>query len=169
MRKTASLIVGAILMMGASFFPNAASADSEGDNLRAAKAATAKYQSVKQALNDGYVAPPPGACSSRPGVGAMGYHFENRALMKDDVLDPTQPEILVYERNEKGRFKLVAIEFFMEADQTATRPVLFGQPFDGPMPAHHPGMETHYDLHVWLWKDNPSGLFSAWNPNVTCP
>ena len=37
------------------------------------------------------------------------------------------------------------------------------------MPAHHPGQETHYDLHVWLWKHNPSGLFAEWNPSVTCP
>jgi hypothetical protein len=26
----------------------------------------------------------------------------------------------------------------------------------------------HYDLHVWLYRHNPAGLFSAWNPNVTC-
>jgi hypothetical protein len=41
--------------------------------------------------------------------------------------------------------------------------------FQGPMPAHHPGMTTHYDLHVWLWKHNPTGMFAEWNPNVRCP
>ncbi|MEH0423926.1 hypothetical protein [Streptomyces sp. B21-083] len=49
------------------------------------------------------------------------------------------------------------------------RPSLFGVPFDGPMLGHEPGMPIHYDLHVWLWKKNPSGMFARWNPTVTCP
>ena len=52
------------------------------------------------------------------------------------------------------------------------RPELFGQTFDGPMAGHHPLMPTaltHYDLHVWLWKENPAGLFSPTNPDVKCP
>jgi hypothetical protein len=28
---------------------------------------------------------------------------------------------------------------------------------------------SHYDLHVWLWKENPAGLFSPTNPAVKCP
>ncbi|HEV2736907.1 MAG TPA: hypothetical protein VGV85_18850 [Longimicrobiaceae bacterium] len=23
-------------------------------------------------------------------------------------------------------------------------------------------------LHVWVWKDNPAGLFADWNPEVEC-
>src|SRR5436309_8705598 len=30
------------------------------------------------------------------------------------------------------------------------------------------GSAHHYDLHVWLWKDNPNGLFSPTNPGVKC-
>ena len=26
----------------------------------------------------------------------------------------------------------------------------------------------HYDLHVWLFEDNPAGLFGETNPNVKC-
>lgn len=37
------------------------------------------------------------------------------------------------------------------------------------MKGHSAGMPWHYDLHVWLWRDNPNGLFVNWNPNVTCP
>jgi len=36
------------------------------------------------------------------------------------------------------------------------------------MPGHHPGMPVHYDLHVWLWQDNPMGMFALFNPTVTC-
>ena len=41
-------------------------------------------------------------------------------------------------------------------------------PFDGPMEGHSPVMPRHYDLHVWVWHHNPSGMFSMWNPNVSC-
>jgi hypothetical protein len=43
-----------------------------------------------------------------------------------------------------------------------------GQSFDGPMPGHNPDMPVHYDLHVWLYKYNPAGLFAAWNSRVNC-
>jgi hypothetical protein len=39
------------------------------------------------------------------------------------------------------------------------------------MEGHEPLMPRelhHYDLHVWLFKENPSGLFAATNPNVGC-
>ena len=28
--------------------------------------------------------------------------------------------------------------------------------------------EPHYDLHVWLYRDNPNGLFAQFNPKVSC-
>jgi hypothetical protein len=28
--------------------------------------------------------------------------------------------------------------------------------------------EPHYDLHVWLYRENPRGLFAQFNPNATC-
>ena len=141
------------------------------NDLQAVKAATARYHSIQQALADGYVAPPPGACIVHPALPglAMGYHFENPALMEDNVIDPLRPEMLLYERKPNGRFRLIGVEYYIEADQTTSAPVLFGQTFQGPMPAHHPFMETHYDLHVWLWKHNPLGLFATWNPDVNCP
>ncbi len=40
------------------------------------------------------------------------------------------------------------------------------------MEGHQPLMPVavhHYDLHVWLWKANPAGIFSPTNPSVTCP
>lgn len=45
------------------------------------------------------------------------------------------------------------------------RPPSGGQAFDvggAPFPV------LHRSLHVWLWKDNPSGLFAAFNPDVSC-
>ena len=45
---------------------------------------------------------------------------------------------------------------------------LFGQTFDGPMPGHIPTMPWHWDLHVWVWAHNPSGMFAEWNPSLQC-
>jgi len=36
------------------------------------------------------------------------------------------------------------------------------------MPGHFAGMPVHYDLHVWLWKHNPAGMFAEWNPGLSC-
>jgi hypothetical protein len=92
----------------------------------------------------------------------------------DNELDIAEPEILLYATDGQGRLGLVSVEYFKpDADgdlgTSGDKPSLFGQPFDGPMPGHAPGMPVHYDLHVWLWQNNPSGMFAQWNPTVTCP
>jgi hypothetical protein len=133
--------------------------------------ATAKYHNVDVALADGYV--PVGECAELPGVGAMGIHYLNPELAMDDVIDPTKPELLLYEPGEDGKVHLVGAEWFMaDPDQDLAtdegRPTIFGTPFDGPMEGHEPGMPVHFDLHAWVWKANPAGTFAAWNPNVSC-
>jgi hypothetical protein len=58
----------------------------------------------------------------------------------------------------------------LAANPTA-RPVLFGQEFQGPIEGHEPVLPkafTHCDLHVWLFKDNPLGMFATTNPDVNC-
>lgn len=139
-------------------------------SLQEAKAATARYHSIVQAEKAGYVQGSP--CTSSP-FGGMGFHYENHQLMADPAIDPTQPEILLYAPGPSGRLQLVGIEYWKaDADQnpatSSDRPSLFGQPFNGPMPGHHPGMPVHYDLHVWLWQDNPAGMFTPFNPTVYC-
>ena len=143
------------------------------------KAALDKYQSVDAAKADGYAAASP--CESTPidpdqtsYGGAMGIHYVNPALMKPGPIVPSKPPILVYAPTSSGGLELVAAEYFKpDADQNVKtdddRPSLFGRAFDGPMLGHAPGMPIHYDLHVWLWKHNPSGTFAPWNPDVTCP
>jgi hypothetical protein len=102
----------------------------------------------------------------------MGFHFVSGAAMGDGRLDPARPEILNYAPGPTG-LQLVAAEYFKpDADQNLAtdddRPSLFGRAFDGPMPGHAPGMPIHYDLHVWFWKRNPTGMFAIWNPDVRC-
>jgi hypothetical protein len=87
-------------------------------------------------------------------------------------VDPMRPQVLLYEA-EGDKLRLMAAEWFVPLSTgVRERPQLFDRPFDGPMEGHHPlmpAMLTHYDLHVWLWKRNPAGMFSPTNPDVTCP
>jgi hypothetical protein len=87
------------------------------------------------------------------------------------VPDPLKPQILICEP-EGDMPRLVAAEWFIPlATGVKQRPTLFGQPFDGPMEGHEPLLPAdlhHYDLHVWLFKSNPAGLFAATNPDVKC-
>lgn len=152
----------------------AAGADASArDDLQAARAATAPYHSLEQARRDGYTtegepcvsAPPP------PGLsGAMGIHAVDPALIGDGVIDPLRPEILLYVPNAEGELELVGVEFFEIAAVTGgVAPTVFGRELDGPMPGHNPTMPEHYDLHVWLWADNPAGMFAPFNPALSCP
>ena len=39
---------------------------------------------------------------------------------------------------------------------------------DGPMPGHDADMPVHYDLQVWTGKRNPAGIYTPFNPSVSC-
>jgi hypothetical protein len=100
--------------------------------------------------------------------GAMGIHFVN--LTVQGPPDPLRPNVLVYEPQADGSLKLVAVEWLVPLAAATERPSIFGQPFQGPMEGHEPLIPAeflHYDLHLWLI-DNPEGMFSPTNPNVTC-
>jgi hypothetical protein len=30
------------------------------------------------------------------------------------------------------------------------------------------GLPPFYSLHAWIWKPNPSGILTPWNPRVSC-
>jgi hypothetical protein len=138
-----------------------------------------KYQDPVVAVRDGYFSTLGCVEYPKPGgqgqvayqAGAMGIHFLNPALISP-VPDPKRPTLLLYEPDARGKLTLVGAEWFVPlATGIKERPQLFGREFDGPMEGHEPLLPQnlhHYDLHVWLWKQNPAGLFSPTNPLVKC-
>ena len=120
--------------------------------------------------------------------GPMGFHTPNPALMDQQVM-ATQPEALLYIGSGQGH-RLTGVEYvkpvllrspsgtvapwFGAAPWPSTyvvvssTPSLFGQTFQGPMPGHSPSEPWHYDLHVWIWKHNPAGMFAPFNPTISC-
>lgn len=131
----------------------------------AVKKALGKYKDVNVALAEGYF--PVSGCEQVPGLGTMGIHYMNPALAQDLASDPFKPELLLYAPDDKGVLRFFGPEYF-QASVGQPQPFLNGRGFDGPMAGHTPEMPTHYDLHVWLFKYNPEGLFAAFNPNAKC-
>lgn len=155
------------------------------DDLQATRVATTHFHSVDEAIAAEYGELPDAqhiACIDDP-AGGMGIHYVNFALVGDPALTPTSPEVLVYQPMPDGHLKLVALEYvILESawrDEGHTDPndvpSLFGQEFErlpGPgeaEPQNRYGLDAFYELHLWLWKGNPAGMFDDWNPNVTCP
>lgn len=167
----ASAILGTLLLAGFASALIATRAEGTAPRLDGELAQVrdrlAKYKDPVAAVRDGYLSTL--GCVHYQN-GAMGVHFLNPAFISPTP-DPEKPQILVYE--PKGdRLELVAAEWFVPlATGVAKRPALFGRPFDGPMAGHEPLMPEalhHYDLHVWLFKENPRGMFAATNPSVSC-
>lgn len=158
--------------------------------------ATKKYNDIDLALADGYIRDPMNICEEAPMMGLpafmgnMGVHFLHPDLLKITGDTPRingegihtdffRPGILIYEPQHDGSMKLVAIEnlVFTEAWYNAgneVRPSFMGYDYffmiNNPLTqadeAHM--FEPHYDLHMWLYRENPHGLFSPFNPAVTC-
>ena len=143
----------------------------------ALRKAMEKYQDYKVAVRDLYLSTV--GCVHYAGEkmahhmeyakGAMGIHFVNVTLQGPP--DPMKPNVLIYEPVGK-ELKLVAVEWLvpLTAD-LKQRPSLFGQSFMGPMEGHEPLIPkdyVHYDLHAWLFKNNPLGMFAPTNPDVSC-
>lgn len=165
-------------------------------DLAAVKSAVEKYRDVNVALADGYIPDPSGHCVSAAAeglpaeLGGMGIHYLNPVLLKigppgDRVdgesthTDWMQPAILLYEPQADGSMELVGVENLVwqaawKAAGNDGPPELNGRLWDTMADdpntagdeAH--GFTPHFDQHIWLFRDNPSGELMPFNPNVTC-
>jgi hypothetical protein len=147
-----------------------------GDSLNSVRKATARYLHLTKAVGHGYgvLTDAAGiACIDNPGVGGMGIHYANSALIGDPNENARTPELLVYEPQKNGRLRLVAVEYVVfESDWKAAghkkAPSLFGRRFELTPAGNRYGLPPFYELHAWIWKHNPRGMFDDWNPRVTC-
>ncbi|ANT48501.1 hypothetical protein [Mesorhizobium amorphae] len=166
-------LIGAFLGAAA-----AQAAEPNKAELDALKQSLAKYEDYKAAIRDLYLSTV--GCVSYSGEkipgtmdypkGAMGIHFVNVPSIGPTV-DPMRPNVLIYEP-VGNELRLVGVEWLVPlTPDTKAPPELFGQKFMGPMEGHYPLIPKefhHYDLHAWLFKDNPDGMFSPTNPEVKC-
>ena len=168
----ACLVVAAVPPLSAQSMPD------PSPTLEHAKAALNRYKDPILAVHDGYLSTQ--ACMQFPHAGGkdemaypaggMGVHFLNLSLV-GQPLDTLRPQVLIYEPVGDS-LRLAAAEWFVPVQVSAEQPHLFGRGFDGPMEGHEPIMPPelhHWDLHVWLWKKNPAGMFVSVNPDLNCP
>ena len=162
-------VLGAVAVLAtAGLSAGFSSAEEVPPDLDKLRAAVEKYKDPVVAVRDGYFSTL-GCVEFK--AGTMGVHFLNPALLGPEP-DPLKPTLLVYEPVGE-RLELVGVEWLIPlATGVKKRPVLFGQSFDGPMEGHEPLLPAqlhHYDLHAWIFKENPLGMFSPVNPDVKCP
>ncbi len=160
----------ALLLVGvtSAAMASTGSAKPAGSLPQAVRAATAQFNDVRKAQAAGY-----GVfhgCVSGQQEGAMGVHFAKPSLV-DGAVDLGQPEALLYE--PKGdEMELVGVEYVVIAEAWNANhpapPVLMGQLFNFVSAPNRYGLPAFYELHVWAWERNPSGVFADWNPRVEC-
>lgn len=197
MRRTIATAV-LLLAASTTAWVAATAADDGEPSLEQVRAATERFQDVKVALAEGYIPDPMNICETadmmgQPAeLGAMGVHYFRPDLLgitappnprvdgNGTHTDFNKPAILIYEPGDDGSLKLVAVEnlVFIKAWEAAgnkTPPTFHGVTYDRMVDdpatevdeAHM--FEPHYDRHVWLYRDNPNGVFAQFNPNVKCP
>lgn len=165
--------------------------------LEAVRRATERFRDVEVALAEGYIPDPSGMCMIAVDegwprqMGAMGIHYFRPDLLGLTSTEPpvngtgthtdfTNPAVLVYLPDDEGNLELAAVEnlVFAEAWHAAGnegRPEFLGNEYyhlvENPeteaQEAH--GFAPHYELHVWLYRENPAGLFAPFNPAASCP
>ena len=146
------------------------------------------FKSVAYARSQGYIQA--SACESHPTLGGMGHHYINPRLLgitapvdgringTGTYTDVEPPPILLYAPDGKGGLKLVGIELlvFAEAWHASNKnaPKYRGREYNymadnsaTPQDEAH-GFMPHYDLHIWLFEHNPSGLYAQWTPALSC-
>jgi len=158
---------------------------------------TERFRDVNVALAEGYIRDPFDMCETaemmgRPAaLGAMGIHFFRPDLLgitkppsprvsgTGTHTDFRQPSILIYEPKANRSLELVAVENLVFADAWRAaghteRPTFHGVPYDAMADDSSTALdeahmfEPHFDRHVWIYRENPNGVFTPFNPRVTC-
>jgi hypothetical protein len=165
------------LVVFAGLFASTAVAEDHGHGgpvptglVKAVRDVTAQYKNVAAAEVAGYALA--FGCVSGPDAGAMGLHYVNMPLVLDGEIEATRPEIIIYEPAGNGQVRLIGADYLVLADAWdkthSSSPELMGQKFQQFEAPNRFGLPRFYTLHVWAWKDSPTGTFVNWNTNVSC-
>ncbi len=132
-----------------------------------ARAATAKFHDFAVAADAEYTAQFPTGCAEMPGQGAQAYHYMNEKLAFDNIIDLEKPELLMYEPQQDGSLQLVGLDYVVLRPEGTLKnepAPLLGMKF---APIVVQGVSV-WALHIWAWRPNTNGVFTPWNPAVSC-
>ena len=138
--------------------------------IRAVREATQPYQTADMLPRDYQLL---FGCVSGGDFGAMGMHYVNLNLVGDGEITISKPEIMLYEPVAGGRPKLTGVDYLViqsdwDAKHPGAPPEFMGQLFHLFESPNRFGLPAFYTLHVWAWKDNPTGTFVNWNTRISC-
>ena len=145
----------------------------QNELVQAVLEATRQFKDVSSVEGPGHGYALMFGCVSGGDFGAMGLHYVNLGLV-DGNIKKEEPEIILFEPVANGRIRITGVDYLVPvaawdaAHPGEGPPQLMGQLFhlfDSP---NRFGLDPFYTLHVWAWKDNPTGTFTNWNPNVSC-
>lgn len=189
-RNAAQLAAAAIAVTSCGTTPSEPTLDE-------VRSVAAKYRDVNVAKAEGFTTDNKCVTAEMLGhpaaMGSMGLHYVRRDLLglppapspkgervrgSGTHVDFRQPAMLVYEPQPDGSLVLVAVENLVFKDswhaKAAAPPTFHGRTYplleDNPATAldEAHGWKPHYEQHLWVFRDNPNGAYSPFNPNVTC-
>jgi len=164
--RFAFVLAAAVLIGTTGLAIHSVSAASQGNNahfspdtyreLARARAATAKYHNVEQAMADGYV-------QASPDIPGEGFHYVKFSAL-DCAFNPEEPEVLHYAfvPNE-NRLQLVGVEYAVPLACGAAPEGFTGDADEWDWEVGGPPV---WSLNAWIWRDNPDGIFAHTNPLV---
>jgi hypothetical protein len=145
------------------------------DDIAAIREATAPFHDVAAAEAAGYgvlTGTPLESCIDEPGTGGMGFHRVNGDLVGDTLLDPLTPEAVIHIPDAVGEPELVGVEYVVFAEAWDAEhdgpPTLLGHELHLVPEPNRYELPAFYQLHAWVWRSNPSGMFESFNPTVSC-
>jgi hypothetical protein len=155
MHRRIPIVLGALTVATLVLVPTVLAGAAPGASQRrfaSLRAATAEFHDVRAALASGRV--DLDLC-----VDHMGQHYADPTTFSDGVLDPKDPEAMVYADRGTGPLRLVAVEWVSTT------------------PGRVMGRDLHFNpsvglwvLHAWVWSPNPDGMFADMNPRIgACP
>jgi len=133
----------------------------DGPLVEKVRKANDRFKDVKVAIAEGY-APIP--CASGLTGGAMGIHYVNGELLKSGKVDVEHPQAIMYEPQVGGKLDLIAVEYIAFKGPAS----LEGHLFNFVSEPNRYGLDKFYEMHVWAWRENPTGAFADMNPKVSC-
>ncbi len=166
-------------------------------SLEEIRAASERFKDVKVALAEGYRPDPMNHCVTaenmgrNPALGGMGIHYGNPELLgisgppnpkvsgTGTHTDFRRPAVLIYEPQQDGSLQLIAVENLVFEDAwkaagNAAPPRFHGRPYDRMEDDPSTSVDeahmfvAHYDRHIWVHRPNKNGVFTPFNPAVTC-
>jgi len=133
----------------------------DGPLVEKVRKANDRFKDVKVAVAEGYSPIP---CASGLTGGAMGIHYVNGEFLKSGKVDVEHPQAIMYEPQAGGKLDLIAVEYIAFKGPAS----LEGHLFNFVSEPNRYGLDKFYEMHVWAWRDNPTGTFADMNPKVSC-